>query len=305
MSAEPVLQTHALGKRFGRFEAVRDLSLTVNRGDVYGFLGLNGAGKTTTIRMLLGLIRPTAGSAALFGLDPVRRRLEVLRRVGALVEVPAFYPYLSGRQNLEIIARLLGGDARGRIPTALEQVGLGDRGATKVRAYSQGMRQRLGIAQALLGDPELVILDEPVNGLDPQGILEIRELIQRRQRERGTTFFLSSHLLYEVELSCNRIGIICDGTLVEEGSVAELLGRTEGAVRLRAAPEARAREFLGAVGWVRLVDGAPPGTLHVQAPPGRLAELNRKMVEAGLDVAELAPQRMTLEEYFLGRGVAK
>ncbi len=302
MSAGAVLATEGLSKRFGDFTAVRDLSLTVRPGDIYGFLGLNGAGKTTTIRMALGLIRPSAGRALLFGRDPREAHLEVMRRVGALVEVPAFYPYLTGRQNLEILARLYGADAVGRIDGVLEEVGLGDRGHSAVRTYSQGMRQRLGIAQALLNQPELVILDEPTNGLDPQGIQEIRALLQRLNRERGTTLFLSSHLLYEVELLCNRVAILREGALVEETDVAAILARTTGAVRLRARPEAEARAVLGRLDWARPRDGAPPGCLLVESPPDRLGELNRLLVDAGVEVSELAPERVTLEEYFLAAG---
>jgi len=296
----PVLRTEGLTKRFGAHTAVDRLSIEVREGDLYGFLGLNGAGKTTTIRMIVGLVRPSAGRVLLFGEDARERFLDVMPRVGALVEIPAFYPYLSGRENLEIHRRLAGVGDRRCVDEALERVGLARRAGDPVRAYSQGMRQRLGIAQALLARPRLVLLDEPTNGLDPEGIADIRALVKRLNRDEGITVLVSSHQLHEIELVCTRVGIIHEGRLAREASVGELLaGAATGRARVRAAPPERAeavcRGFPGAGGVERGADG----TLVVGLPAGRLPELNAALVQAGCAVAELAPEKPSLEELFL------
>src|ERR671933_1244950 len=230
--SDAVLETERLTKRFGRRVAVDALSLAVRRGDIYGFLGQNGAGKSTTIRMALGLVRPTAGRVRLLGEDMAKRPQRALARTGAMVEAPAFYGNFTGRQNLSMLAALSGGADRRRIDKTLELVGLSARADDAVRAYSHGMRQRLGIAQSLLPDPEFVILDEPTDGLDPQGIRETRELIRSLRDEQRLTVMLSSHLLHEVEQLCDRVGIIDDGRLLYEGDVTELTGAGE-TVRLR------------------------------------------------------------------------
>jgi ABC-2 type transport system ATP-binding protein len=213
-SSTPVIRTHDLTKRFKKITAVDEVNFEVHQGEVFGFLGPNGAGKTTTIAMLLGLVIPTTGSAEVLGHD-IRRDLSVaLRRVGAIVETPAFYPYMSGIDNLRVFARIDGGDTEKQIPSILKQVGLEGRGKDKVGTYSQGMRQRLGLGAALLGDPELFILDEPTNGLDPAGMQEMRVLIRRLSDEEGKTIFLSSHLLHEVEQVCDRVlGEGCRGAI--------------------------------------------------------------------------------------------
>ncbi|PLX28327.1 MAG: bacitracin ABC transporter ATP-binding protein, partial [Ignavibacteria bacterium] len=218
--AETVLRTTSLSKRFGKRLAVDDLNLEVQRGDVFGFLGPNGAGKSTTIRMVLSLIAPSSGSVELFGSDVSKDR-SVLARVGGLVERPDFYLYLSARKNLEIVSALYGDIDHERINEVLRIVGLADRAGDRVKAYSHGMKQRLGIAQALLPNPELLILDEPTNGLDPQGMKEVRELIRQLNEEKGMTIFLSSHLLHEIEQVASRMCILHHGQLVVQGRVGE------------------------------------------------------------------------------------
>jgi ABC-2 type transport system ATP-binding protein len=218
---QTAIRTEQLTKRYGDLVAVDGLNLTVQTGEVFGLLGPNGAGKTTTIAMLLGLIRPTSGRAELFGQAITNDLPAVLRNVGAMIEAPAFYPYLSGRANLQVLARMRG-IADGRVDTVLATVGLSDRGRHRVRTYSQGMKQRLAIAAALLGEPRLILLDEPTNGLDPAGTVEMRQLI-RTLSSNGTTVVLCSHLLSEVEQLCERIAILNKGRLVAEGTVTALL----------------------------------------------------------------------------------
>jgi ABC-2 type transport system ATP-binding protein len=292
-SERPLLvETRGLTKRYGSITAVSGLDLTVRRGEVYGFLGPNGAGKTTTLRMLLGLIRPTSGSARVLGESPGTPN--GLERVGALVESPAFYPYLSGRDNLRVIARY-SGEPRSRIAEVLEQVELSGRAKDKFKKYSLGMKQRLGVAAALLKDPELLILDEPTNGLDPKGMADMRTLIRALGRGERTVL-LSSHLLGEVEQICDRVGVIRKGELVAEGTVAELRG--EGGLLVRAEPRREAAYIasrLAGVEGVRETDGF----LRLTIDPGRAAEINAKLVNAGLKVSEIRPSKQSLEEVFL------
>jgi ABC-2 type transport system ATP-binding protein len=250
--------------------------------------------------MIVGLVRPSSGRVLLFGEDARDRFLDVMPRVGALVEIPAFYPYLSGRENLEIHRRLAGVADRRCVDEALERVGLARRAGDPVRAYSQGMRQRLGIAQALFARPRLLLLDEPTNGLDPAGIADIRALVRRLNREEGVTVLVSSHQLHEIELLCGRVGIVHEGRLVREAAVGELLaGAATGRARVHAAPADRAeavcRAFPGAGG----VERAPDGALVVDLPADRLAALNDALVGAGCAVAELAPAKPSLEDLFL------
>lgn len=296
-----VLRTEGLTKRFGRFAAVQDLTLEVREGDIYGFLGLNGAGKTTTLRMMLRLIRPTAGRVAIFGKDVRNDFIEIMRRVGALVELPAAYPYLSAAANLEILRTVSGGIPRSRIEEVLDLVGLRDRMHDKVRTYSQGMRQRLGIAMALLGRPRLVLLDEPTNGLDPHGIHHIRRVIREMNRREGVTFLISSHLLHEVEITCNRVGILKEGRLLLEDTVSRILARTISGLRVEATPADRAREALQREPWIRDVALDEAGGLRIQCDPARFAEVNALLVRAGVAVRELSPVRQTLEEFFLSQ----
>lgn len=296
-----VLRTEGLTKHFGRFRAVQDLNLEVREGDVYGFLGLNGAGKTTSLRMMLRLIRPTAGRVTFFGMDVRDHFIEIMRRVGALIELPAAYPYLSAAANLEILRKVAGGIPRSRIEEVLDLVGLRDRMHDKVRTYSQGMRQRLGIAMALLGRPRLVLLDEPTNGLDPHGINHIREVIREMNRREGVTFLISSHLLHEVEITCNRVGILKEGRLLLEDTVSRILARTVSGLRVEADPADRALEALRREAWVEEVHSDGAGGLRVKCDPSRFADVNALLVRAGVAVRELSPVRQTLEEFFLSQ----
>jgi ABC-type multidrug transport system ATPase subunit len=228
MNFEKIIQISGLTKKFKSLTAVDNLTLNVFKGDVFGFLGPNGAGKSTTIRMLLTLINPTSGRIKIFNKDLKKHRKEILSNVGAIVEKPDFYLYLTAYNNLEILGKMSGADiSRNNIMRILELVGLESRYDSRVKTYSHGMKQRLGIAQALLHDPELVILDEPTVGLDPQGIKEVRELINRLSRERGITVFLSSHILKEIELVANRMVIIDKGRTLVEGNVKELLSESD------------------------------------------------------------------------------
>jgi ABC-2 type transport system ATP-binding protein len=289
---EFAIETHGLTKRYGDLVAVDRLSLRVHRGEVYGFLGPNGAGKTTTLRMLLGLVRPTSGSATV--LDARPGSSESLAHIGALVEAPGFYPFLSGRDNLRVMAKHAGAD-RERVDAVLEEVGLGDRGKDRFDTYSQGMKQRLGVASSLLKDPEVLILDEPTAGLDPKGMAEMRSFIGGLGRQ-GRTVLLSSHLMPEVEQVCDRVGVIDQGVLVREGSVDELRGA--GVLLVRAVPLERAAHVLEGLPEVTAVQTGD-GTLRITAEPGAAAAINRALVAAGVAVSELRPQRASLEEVFL------
>ena len=235
----PPVRARGLVKRYGRITAVDHVDLTVSRGDVYGYLGPNGAGKTTSLRMLLGLIRPDEGAAQLFGRDPLVEGARALDGVAGFVEAPRFYPYLTGRRNLELVAALDGDGADGRIDAALDTVALTDRARDKVGGYSHGMRQRLGIAGALLREPRLLLLDEPATGLDPAGMRDMRLLIHRLAAE-GITVLLSSHLMSEVEELCNRVAIVSDGRVRYEGSLQELMQTTAGRYELRTTDDERA-----------------------------------------------------------------
>ncbi|HYI40816.1 MAG TPA: ABC transporter ATP-binding protein [Allosphingosinicella sp.] len=296
MADLPVLELANLSKTYGRrgggVHAVRDVSLSVGAGEVYGFLGPNGAGKSTTIRMLIGLIAPSSGEARLFG-ENLRSSPAVLNRVGSLVDGGNFYPFLSGRRNLEVLARTAGKGA-GRIDALLDQVGLAKDMKRKVKGYSTGMRQRLGVAAALLGDPDLVILDEPVNGLDAAGIQEMRALIRGLAVDQGKTVFLSSHLLHEVQQVCDRVAIISRGEIVRESTIAELLRQDDG-LRIEAAP-AEVAEAALASRWAVERDG---DALIVRATRAEAPEVVRRLVGAGADLFRLAPEQRNLEEVFL------
>ena len=287
---ELVIETQGLGKRFGdAIVAVDRLDLRVRRGEVYGFLGPNGAGKSTTLRMLLGLVRPTSGSAAVLGAPP--GSAAGLARLGAMIEAPAFYPYLSGRDNLRVLAGHAG-VAPARVESVLAEVGLTARAGDRAAAYSMGMKQRLGVAGALLKDPELLILDEPTNGLDPAGMAEMREFI-KALAQGGRTVLLSSHLMGEIEQVSDRVGVIREGRLIAEGTVEELRGRAR--LRVRAEPLADAARLLRRFAAVETVDGH----LEVAVDTGQAATVNKALVDAGIAVSELAPQRASLEEVFL------
>jgi ABC-2 type transport system ATP-binding protein len=289
-----VISTRGLVKRYGRLRAVDGIDLDVQQGDIYGFLGANGSGKTTTVRMLLGLVLPTSGTIELLGERMPRAGRRVLPRVGALIEGPAHYGHLSGRENLSLLdASGRGGSwrtRRRRVDAVLEQVGLGGVGRRPVKAYSLGMRQRLGLAGALLRHPDLLVLDEPTNGLDPQGISEIRGLLLQLHRE-GTTIFLSSHLLAEVEQLCSRVGVLDRGRLVLQDQLATLTAPTGSTVVHTPTPD-RVRAALD--GRVRAIDGH-----RVVVRGDDPAEVNALLVGAGIAVTGLALERPTLEEVVL------
>ncbi len=294
---EVVLSIRNLSKQYGKRLAVDNLSLDVRRGEIFGFLGPNGAGKTTTIRMMLGLIAPTGGSVDILGKDITFYRAEILPRVGALVETPALYLYLSGRDNLRAIGSALGGVSRARIDDVLELVSLQNRQKDRVRTYSLGMKQRLGVAMALLQDPDVLVLDEPANGLDPAGIVEMRDLMHRLSAE-GKTVFISSHLLPEVQQICTRVAIINLGKLVTESTVEELTsGRGEFVVTLERAQDALA--VLQAQDWGRGARLDEQGALITPAPANRGRELNLFLVKAGFAPDTISQATQDLEEVFL------
>jgi ABC-2 type transport system ATP-binding protein len=290
---EYLVETKGLTKRYGSRLAVDSVDLRVRRGEVYGFLGPNGAGKTTTLRMLAGLVRPTSGTVRVLGAAPGQRA--ALARIGMLVEEPGFYPYLSGRDNLRVLARYAGVPAA-RVDAVLDIVHLRSRGGDRFNRYSLGMKQRLGVAAALLKEPELLVLDEPTNGLDPAGMAEMRTLIAALKRH-GHTVLLSSHLLGEVQQICDRVGVIYKGRLLREGTVAQL--RAGGSIVVRAHPLAEAaraaRQLLGSVEAVTVHDD----TLHLDAAAERAAQVNRALVQAGIEVSELRWSEPTLEAVFL------
>jgi ABC-2 type transport system ATP-binding protein len=287
-----VIETSELTKRYDAVVAVDRLALRVRAGEVYGFLGPNGAGKSTTLRMLLGLVRPTAGAATVLGFSPGSSA--GLGRLGAMIEGPAFYPYLSGRDNLRVLAGHAG-VAESRIGVVLDEVDLRSRAGDRVSTYSMGMKQRLGVAAALLKDPELLLLDEPTNGLDPAGMAEMREFI-RALGAGGRTVVLSSHLMGEVEQVCDRVGVIRAGALVAEGTVEELRGRA--GLRVRAEPAADAARVIGALDGVESVTRVD-GRLAVAVDVQRAPAINRALVEAGVEVSELYAEKASLEHVFL------
>jgi ABC-2 type transport system ATP-binding protein len=294
---ETVLSTDSLTKRYGKRVAFEALSLEVNRGDIFGFLGHNGAGKSTTIRMVLGLIRPTSGSAKLLGHDIKTERAKALSRVGAIVEAPAFYDNLSGLQNLKILSSMSGGCSKDRIAEVLDIVGLSGREDDPVGVYSHGMRQRLGIGQALLPNPELIILDEPTDGLDPQGIREVRELILRLRDDLGLTVFLSSLLLYEIEQICNRVVILRDGVMLYQGDVATLIDE-EKTVKLTVDRIEEAIELLLQSDSLSLERNGD-NSVYLKISDDQIPKINQMLVSRGFQVSELSPQRESLEEVFI------
>jgi ABC-2 type transport system ATP-binding protein len=292
---EPI-EARGLVKRYGRITAVDHVDLTVRAGDVYGYLGPNGAGKTTSLRMLLGLIRPDAGTAKLFGRDPLVEGVRALDGVAGFVEAPRFYPYLTGRRNLELVAALDGGGAAGRIDEALDTVDLADRARDRVGGYSHGMRQRLGIAGALLRAPRLLLLDEPTTGLDPAGMRDMRALI-RRLADQGMTVLLSSHLMAEVEDLCDRVAIVSDGRVVHEGSLGDLLASTAGGYELRTNDDAYAAELAARRPGVRDVALTAAGVTFLASEQVATA-LSIDLGRSGVGIRALVPRTATLEELF-------
>jgi ABC-2 type transport system ATP-binding protein len=284
-----------LVKRYGELTAVDGVDLTVEVGDVYGYLGPNGAGKTTSLRMMLGLIRPTSGTVALFGRDP-QASVRALDGVAGFVEAPTFYPYMTGRRNLELLAAYDGYGASARIDESLDTVELSDRASDRVGGYSHGMRQRLGIAAALLRDPKLLILDEPATGLDPAGMRDMRVLI-RRLAEHGITVVLSSHLLPEVEELCNRVAIVQHGRIVYEGRIADLKRSAGTTYRLSTTDDERALAVCRAQHGVRDLR-SDEGRISFTADEEAVAALSQALVEAGALIRALVPGTATLEDLF-------
>ncbi len=301
--SDAIIQLEHVSKRFGQQLAVDDVTVEVPRGRCFAWLGPNGCGKTTLIRMMLGLARPTAGRIHLRGLEVPKEIRSALSRVGGIVEEPRFYPYLSGRRNLDIWAAHYGGEARARIPALLERVALSERADDKVKAYSLGMRQRLGVARALLNDPELLVLDEPTNGLDPAGMLEFRTMIRALIEQEGRTVFISSHILDEVQKMADDIAIVQAGKLISWGPVGELIASGRHSVMLRTDDDERARRVLSGIAFVTGVSSnGRHGALDLEIADisdERLIALNRTLVEAGVGVAEIWRESESLEDRFL------
>jgi len=294
VTPQPIVSTRGLTKHYGNgIVAVDGLNLNVRRGEVYGFLGPNGAGKTTTLRMLVGLIKPTSGSAIVAGAVPGSPAS--LAKVGAIIEAPAFYPYLSGYDNLRLIAMLCGVPVK-RVDVALDEVELTPRKQHRFSTYSLGMKQRLGIAAALIKEPDMLILDEPTNGLDPQGMVDVRNLIVELGKGERTVL-VSSHLLGEVEQMCTRIGVIQKGKFVAEGTIDELRGAAT--LTVRAEPAATAASVLSGEAGTQNVQVLPDGSFSVKVDLKRTAEINRRLVQAGADVTELRATERSLEDVFM------
>jgi ABC-2 type transport system ATP-binding protein len=299
LNSDKVIEVRGLTKKFGSLTAVDNLDLNVYRGDVFGFLGPNGAGKSTTIRMLLSLIKPTSGTMNIFGKSIIKDRREIFSKVGAIVEKPDFYLYLSAYKNLEILGKLSGTDvSKKKIMSMLELVGLDKRYKSKVKTYSHGMKQRLGIAQALLHDPELIILDEPTTGLDPQGMKEIRDLIIYLSREKGKTVFLSSHILHEVELISTRMIIINKGTTQVEGTVEELLKTDKVKVTFEVDKIEDALRYVNESSWQEKIKTTSKSEMNFELTKNEIVELNKYLVEKGVAVSAIIPVR-SLEDFFL------
>jgi ABC-2 type transport system ATP-binding protein len=296
---EKIIELTGLTKKFKDLTAVNNLNLNVYRGDVFGFLGPNGAGKSTTIRMMLSLIKPTQGDIKLFGKSLNENRTEILKKVGAIVEKPDFYLYLTAYQNLEILGKISGADvSKKKIMEMLDLVGLAKRYKSKVKTFSHGMKQRLGLAQALLHDPELIILDEPTTGLDPQGMKEVRDLVLYLSGEKGKTVFLSSHILREVEIIASRMIIINKGTAQVEGTVKELLDTQNVSASLEVDKPEEAINLLNGSIWKDKIKSHSGNEIVLDLQKENLALLNKYLVENQIQVSALVPSR-SLEEYFL------
>jgi ABC-2 type transport system ATP-binding protein len=292
-----ILSVNHLSKRFKELTAVDDLSFTVNEGDVYGFLGQNGAGKSTTIRMLLSLVKPSSGEINIFGKNLFTHRSEILRQTGAVIEKPDLYKYLSAYQNLNLFAKMSGIKVtRQLIMQQLEMVGLSERANSKVKTFSQGMKQRLGIAVALIHSPRLIILDEPTNGLDPQGIADMRNLILQLSKEMGKTVLVSSHLLSEIEIIANRILIINHGKKIVEGNASELLDPAKTLVRIITVNDTEASEKLSRSIWKDFMNSGHDISLTINK--NDIPELTADLVTMGVEVLSISPQH-SLEDYFL------
>jgi len=299
LNSEKIIEVKGLSKKFGKLTAVNNLDLNVYRGDVFGFLGPNGAGKSTTIRMLLSLIRSNTGSIKIFDKPLKSNRKEILKNIGAIVEKPDFYLYLTAYKNLELLGKISGKKISSkRIFEMLELVGLIERADSKVKTFSHGMKQRLGIAQSLLHDPELIILDEPTTGLDPQGMKEIRDLILRLSKEEGKTIFLSSHILREVELIATRMIIIDKGETKIEGKVDDLLNEDKMKVKVEVDDIKRSLDLLNATEWGKKIIVNDESGITFELDNNESFLLNKYLVENGINVSAVIPTR-SLEDYFL------
>ncbi len=298
MKKEVVLQIENLHKSYGQKKVIDGLNLSVERGDIFGFLGPNGSGKTTTIRMILGLISLDQGSIILNGYDVQKDFKKAIGKVGAVVETPKFFQGYSGYKNLQLMAGLYSHLPPGRVEEVLEMVGLKNRGRDKVSSYSLGMKQRLGIAMALLNQPEVVILDEPTNGLDPQGMKEIREMIVQLSLEQDITFFISSHLLHEVEQICNKLGILKEGRKLAQGSVKELLQKDYEAVEIVTTSREKAVKVLQSTGFARDFSSTERG-IRLKVDKGYSEKLIQKLVSSDVPVQYVIPENQSLENYFI------
>jgi ABC-type multidrug transport system ATPase subunit len=294
-----IIKVSNLSKQYRELKAVNNISFTVNAGDIYGFLGQNGAGKSTTIRMLLTLIEPTAGTIELFGKNLYSHRKEVLRQIGAVIEKPDLYKYLTAYENLSLFAKMSGVTVNEKkLNDQLEQVGLSKRAHSKVKTFSQGMKQRLGIAIALIHDPQLIILDEPTNGLDPQGIADIRNLILHLSRHQGKTILVSSHLLHEIELIANRMLIIDKGEKVMEGTVSELVDPANTLVHLEVTNAQEVMAWLQNSRWSASLQEQNKDVILLRMNKAQVPALTTDLVNAGAKIMSLQPQN-SLESYFL------
>ncbi|MFN5324523.1 MAG: ABC transporter ATP-binding protein [Bacteroidota bacterium] len=299
MEQHPILQVKGLSKTYQDFDAVKGIDFTVFKGDIFGFLGPNGAGKSTTMRMITSLVKPTSGEIRIFGLPLESNREEIMSRMGVIVEKPDLYGFLSAYDNLKMLSSLNNKSiGRNRVEEVLELVGLQDRAHDKVRKFSQGMKQRLGIAQALVHDPELVVLDEPSNGLDPQGIVDIRELIIKLGREMGKTVILSSHLLSEVEMMANRMVIINKGKVSVEGSVVELLGGNALKVSVECDQPEMVCNLVVAKQWANQAQITSANVVQMEMDRSKVSGMIAILVESGISVRSVVPVRK-LEDYFL------
>lgn len=296
---EYVLKTTGLTKQYGTDTVVNHVNISVKPGEIYGFLGQNGAGKTTTIRMIMGLIKPTEGEVELFGEKLSRKNLHLFERIGSIIEFPGFYPNLSAAENLEVHRKLMGMAGKNCIEECLEMVGILDARNKQVKNFSLGMKQRLGIARALLHHPELLILDEPTNGLDPAGIKEVRQLILDLAFKRKITVFMSSHILSEVEQLATRIGIIDRGKLIEEIDYDNLQLKNRNYVEIKLNNDKKAVTLLEEKLKIRDYKVTEPGIVRVYENLNSSAQMNRMLIENGLEVSEISLLRDTLEDYFL------
>ena len=296
----PALALEDVSKRFGRIHAVEHLSLQIECGQMAGFLGPNGAGKSTTLFMLPRLVRPSSGRIRIFGADIWQEYKRAIRSVGILVETPAFYEYLSGRLNLELAARLLGNVSAQDIDDILERIGLADRQHDRVRTYSMGMKQRLGVGRSLLGRPRLLVLDEPTNGMDPEGTEEILSFLRDQVRSEGLTVFVSSHLMSEIEEFCDTVFVINHGRLVASGNVREILRPQERAVRVVFQGRLPAPDFLRGLEGVRQVESVGADTFELTLQGDNAAWLNAHLLENGFSISAIIPKKKTLKEFFLG-----